>query len=732
MASDRAYDSVVVFAGIVAAAMAGVYWAMRLGFADPIAAIAKPLVLAWFFLCFPAAVRWLLAHRGTNVDPPGGWPSSYAFLSLLGLALSAFLGWLVPIIKLNVYPLIALIGVVAFGAVFIRWVTAAKFWRSAVVLILGAAFGVWAGGVVWGRIYKNPLFLENLILDGRVHHDTLHLAAFANMLRTYHIASTGIDGIPYVPYHWGTQWLFSQWSNLTGSRVIDFYQLGFPVTMIPYFFAGVLALAVGLRIRRVGHVSDVFRSDLGIWVVFLAACIGVIPLASLDALGVWTSNYLISESYTVAVPVALMVMATTVAFFDQSAQPPGVDSHPRLNQHGWAFYCAFLPLAIVALGYLKISLMLLALPVVLYLFVRLRAWSQRPAAISAILLIVGCYLAYRQVSLPAHHEGFARFDFMKTYVPFSWWPFFFLVHLAWTWLYIAFRFQQMGVKTLADLSARFQERSLLDVEAVVVVALLGIAPGLLLHIDGGSAFYFSDVQRWVALALILSFGPEFIGFLGFRRAERTTRAPRARSWRDLNTTTVLKWLVVAPLLVTMLINATVWPARMARANGETRRGLYSLVTSGELPAGIHAWLSLRDPATIARGMAAAPNYGVTAGLESLGSLDLSARRRMALFIPQTEIAYWHSLTRPGACTYQSFVAPAITAIAMIDGMPEYGCPLSRYYGLGAFAARQRPQTAEDRRPSVLCARARRWGLSDVLVATFDSSNRLHRSLIRCL
>jgi len=137
------------------------------------------------------------------------------------------------------------------------------------------------------------------------------------MLRTYHAATTGIDGLNYVPYHWGTQWLFAQWSNLTGARLLDFYQLGFPVTMIPFFFGGILAFAVAMRNRRGGAEATVdLRDDFRFWFVFLAACIGIVPISGLDAMGVWTSNLLISESYTVAVPCALLLLATVVTFYD--------------------------------------------------------------------------------------------------------------------------------------------------------------------------------------------------------------------------------------------------------------------------------------------------------------------------------------------------------------------------------------------------------------------------------
>ena len=91
------------------------------------------------------------------------------------------------------------------------------------------------------------------------------------------------------------------------------------------------------------------------------------------------------------------------------------------------------------------------------------------------------------------------------------------------------------------------------------------------------------------------------------------------------------------------------------------------------------------------------------------------RRRTALFIPQDQSAYWKSLTRPGACAFQPFVATALASLAMIDGMPPFGCTLVPYYGIGSFAPRTRPQLAEDSSPATLCRRAATWGIDRVIV-----------------
>src|SRR5688572_22502518 len=319
---------------------------MRIGFDNPLAPLGKAVALALFMFTFPAISRWLLLRFAAG-DRGIDWWRSYPFLWLLGIAFTAALGRLVPATGLNAFPLLGIIGVAAFVGIFLRWLRIVSVWRSAAIVVGCAAFSVWAGGVVWGLNYKNPLFYENFILTGNVHHDSLHITSFANMLRTYYVGTIGIDGLVPVPYHWGTMWLFAQWSQLTDAHLLDFYQLGYPVTMIPFFFGGTLAFAVTLRQRRkaAGNVTNL-TDDFRFWIVFLAVCIGIIPISGLDAMGVWTSNFLISESYTVAVPISLLILATVVVFFDRRSTDASGDAVRARSITEWLFVLVGIPVAI--------------------------------------------------------------------------------------------------------------------------------------------------------------------------------------------------------------------------------------------------------------------------------------------------------------------------------------------------------------------------------------------------
>src|SRR4029078_571494 len=179
--------------------------------------IAASIGLALLFINVPVLVWRALGASESS------WPRSYSFIWLMTFLTIAVIGRAVTTIEIatpwKVSPamatLVAIAGVLAFLIVAIRWVREASLKFGLLLFAASAFYSTWIAGVVWGRIYKSPLFFETLIGTGIVHHDGVTLAALGNMLKTYKVASMGLDGIPYMAYHWGSPWLFAQLSNLT-------------------------------------------------------------------------------------------------------------------------------------------------------------------------------------------------------------------------------------------------------------------------------------------------------------------------------------------------------------------------------------------------------------------------------------------------------------------------------------------------------------------------------------
>jgi hypothetical protein len=716
--------TLVVLAGIVSVTIAGVYFVLRSGFENPSGPILKSVALSLFLITLPLVLRAILV-RTLSPERSESWASSYAFLWLAGIGVTGVIGRLVPVVGVNPFVIFALIGVAAYLTIFSRWTLAQGIVRTLVSIAGAVAFGVWTSGVVWGRIYKNPLYFENFITDGKVHHDTLDLAALGNMLRTYHVASTGIDGLNYVPYHWGSAWLFVQFANLVNIDVLRFYQLTFPVTIIPFFFGGMVALAIALANRRRSEGDQSLRLSGFFWAVLISIAVGVAPIAGMDAMGVWTSNILISESYTVAVPTALLFAAVVVAWADGIS--PDIQSlqSAALKTSDWFFLLIVVPAGIVLLGYLKISLMALAFAAAVYLVLRLALYRRLAFVISIAISALVFYLTYVRVSLPAHREGLAPLDYLSNFVPLAWWPFFVFVHLMWTWVYAVYRVRQEGIEDLAGIGSAISARRLIDVELLVALALIGIVPGLLIHIDGGSAFYFSDVQRWLAGAMLLSWIASAGHKLWPRAAATENHGIGALPTRSL----LIAFLMIAAV-GSVIANAFHWPAIMIRQNVALREQLYTKAGKDTMTGRIRDFATMRDPSVLAAGLRASPNYTLAHALDDYQRTPVSVRRREAIFIPQSDAHYWTSLARAPECTFQSFVAPALSGIAMIDGMPAVGCKLSKYYGIGSFTPRTIVQQPEDTTQAVLCTRAKAIG-ADIVISMRFPGDSVFATSVEC-
>ena len=680
---DRAFGTVAASASFLSIGLAFIYWMARQGLANPVRPVFEVAAVSLFMINAPHLAQ-LITRR---VSPALTWRTSWSAYWLLTILLTVMAG---RFIGHSALPFFVVAGTIAFIVMLGDWLRSGSLWRSAVMVIGSLAFSTFAGGVVWGRIYKSPLFMEMLSATGIVHHDPLALAATANMMLTYNVATPGLDGLPVMNYHWGSPWMFGQLSELLGRSILDFYNFGYVITILPFLFGGILCFATEMRTVLGRSRSIDLRNNLRLVVIFLVAAIGVLPITGMDAMGVWTSNIMISESYAAGLPVALLLFAMTVIWW-------------RSERRDWIFPAVILFPGILLLGYLKVSMMILGFLAVMYAGFRKKLY-RRPAFIMLGVVLTGAmFVTLGNVSLPEHREGLVPLDFLKGFVPPAWWPFFFLIHLFWSWLYVVLRLRAENVRTIADLRVALRENRVLDAEIVALVAIAGVAPGLVMHIDGGSAFYFSDIQRWVSVGLLIGGAGTLVHMpkLFERRGE-------AFSLGRVRARTLFIAMIALPMLFSMASNFTYWTRRMVAMNSATMQAVND-----------------------AGGIEGTKNYRVLAALEEIAGMPREDKERTALFIPQSETKYWTMLERPGACSFSGHIAPTITGIASVDGMPPYGCELSRYYGLGLFEKRARPQAPQDTLPQALCARAGRSGLSRVLTVHFDSTGRATKRVDEC-
>ena len=97
---------------------------------------------------------------------------------------------------------------------------------------------VFIAHVVWTSSYHN--FAPSKLLTGAI--DTYFHVGISNLIKSYHVASTGLHGIPLLKYHVGSHYLFAGLSSFLNIEMIYFYNISYPIIFIPLYFKLLITL----------------------------------------------------------------------------------------------------------------------------------------------------------------------------------------------------------------------------------------------------------------------------------------------------------------------------------------------------------------------------------------------------------------------------------------------------------------------------------------------------------
>ena len=210
------------------------------------------------------------------------------------------------------------------------------------------------------------------------------------------------------------------------------------------------------------------------------------------------------------------------------------------------------------------------------------------------------------------------------------------------------------------------------------MAFVGAVPGLVTNYSG--TLFFSDYQRWLALALVLSL---FVRRHHPAAETRTvgddpdgqfaaTRIPSDRStMRGLKLSRIACAAVVLCIAGTLcantldLLGGMVTANLAARGHASGQTGLGVALMHGRLRA---AGEILRQTAAEVESRLRS-DKSIIPVLSSLDQMSPAEKRRSLLFIPKSDRQYWDLLHGPYWPKDGPFVAPSLSGLAMIDGLP---------------------------------------------------------------
>jgi hypothetical protein len=604
---------------------------LRGGFPTPVGALLKMVGISLLVLnagAFGSRKYWLLCGP---------------IVSLLTLLVVTAVG-LSPIgSSALIAAAIAIAGGVAGVWNLVAVVARTGFLRTSVLLSLGLFLGLYAESMYWRVNSVHDVVYPESIIAGRVATDVAEQAAVVNMISTYKVASTGLDGLLPLKYHNGSLWIAEGLRQLCGFRALEFLAFGYGILLIPLYVVAFFGCAELLR-AAIWREFDI--PPFIFWAASVVAFVGVFPFTE-DPLHLNFNEIIInSDSFLFAVTLSLLLIGTGVWF------------HGSLCARGlvWPLHekiavAVLLPAALGLVGWVKISQIYLLLSLVVYLCWRakwLRTWPfLLGAALSALAFAVMLY-----GERGANRSSFAPLNFDR--IPPEWVPYFFVFYFAWAWLFLLVWARFYGIKTLGELVRAAKAGDAILVELVFVTVVAGLIPYLLINFYSPNWKYFTEFQGVVAGMFVVAFLPQF------RLADVLQRI-RGGSLRL--TSALFLGLTVAMcghLFVTTLTSVY----RMLKRGCEARAVLAGV------PAA--AWRQQLGQIKARRSVVvAALNNRVQLihCLDRLGQQPVEQRKGTVLYIPKTNRTYWDMRQLGDGTT--PFIAPALAGLPMVDGLPEY-------------------------------------------------------------
>jgi hypothetical protein len=382
-----------------------------------------------------------------------------------------------------------------------------------------------------------------------------------------------------------------------------------------------------------------------------------LPDFAMDALGLWPEDLIISESFLFGVAMSCLALGMMIPIFHDVVVPGSATPRAALIA---------IPLLITLCGWCKISVALLLVALLWYYIVRLRVFRASVLA-SAFVTTVLVFIVMRSGAVAQRDEVWlAPLWFLKKYVGRAWWPYFFLVHFFWSWIACIVRVRQEGARGLDELWKAVRARRLLDIEGLVVVSVAGLVPCLLLPIEAGSGVYFTQLQWWLALAVILS----------------AMRSPP--TWKAASISTIA---------IAALAAMTAW--QLGAYVPRLSKSMHKLETKVAEAVAVDAHRPLFD------------------ALHEVEALPRSVKRKSLLYIPSSYEEYWNL----GSHALIAFAGPALTGMAMVDGIPAFEEVDKRYRGFPSY-------TSHDDLSKDPCQRAVALGFHQLFVIEPTGSNQV--------
>lgn len=498
--------------------------------------------------------------------------------------------------------------------------------------------------------FKLPIF-EQMLRNG-INEDALFHSAIANMINTYGIPSTGFNGIPFMHYHIGSHWAITQFTKILNIPVLLTYRIIFDFVILPLVFSAMFYLILDYKefIYNTLKKWNIIR-DWKFWILFIVLFFPLNYYSVINGLPFLTRHFG-SESWAFSIGLSAILLSLTLSFFKEN------NSFNKVcftKTSTLIFCCLIFPVLLSLIGFLKISVIFILFLLTLYAFIRLSLYKYLIFNISlflTFLIFVFTFLVVKQTTIGA-----------ISLTPFFQWmywaspeirPYFLQIYCLWAWIYFYVRLRQQNIKSLGELKVAFGTKKTFDLECLFFLCVICLLPGNLIRIEGGSYVYFSDYQVVLSCCFLLGVLPMFIENSAPEKKYKLT---------DISINCCLIILFILPLVVNLVINMKD-KLHIARMEAKLIDTKFTLSQKQKL--------TIMDRAKIVNSdIFQSENYKLIKLIDKLNEIPIGEKRETLVFVKPNEKL--KKLTQLGHCEFASFLVPALTGLALVEGLPTAEC-----------------------------------------------------------
>ena len=501
MLRDANKELISFLCSLLAIIIALSYYTYRIDFVTPIIPLVSTVGISLFIINSHSVIKWFIRKYIPSINDE--WFLSAPTLTFLSFFIVFICGLMNFMIHFQISVLVMSIGFILFLFNFSFVIKIWKFsffWPIGAVLILGV--------LIITRYYSghlSPLILENIKVNLELFPpDFQYHVSIIQMILNYGIPSTGLDGVPFIQYHFGSHIILASFVKLLELNASEAYLIIYPVIFIPLFIKSFLDLSVDLSIyffKRELKINFIYC--LILLFIFIEILDNTTPGKLLGKAAMNTPIIFSSESFNISL-LMLFIFASTLLSLKSKGE---ILSARNLN-----FYLYFfLPILLTFIGLIKISTIAILLPILGYLFIRLKLFSDIRFSLALMLyslIFIGCFFLTNDFR--DSEGGLSWFYFFTSTIRF---PLYKFIPIYFFWLFLAIIVCTIYFKATQNESilALFKQNRMLVIELLLLTALIGLIPGSVLKFDRhNNSVYFSEVQKWVSCCVLLAIPQDYL------------------------------------------------------------------------------------------------------------------------------------------------------------------------------------------------------------------------------